>query len=93
MRADREVRSGFSCRCAQTGKAWSAEELTSLCTLERSLEQTFRVGSDLKVERREFTGVWGMCSCWNVRSESARGSMKDVQGRRESAEMKGLAED
>ena len=93
MRSDREVRLGFSCRCAQIGKARSAKELTSICTLERSVEQTLRAGSDVKVERREFTGVWGMCSCWNARSEGVRGSVKDVQGRRESAEVKGLAED
>ena len=83
----------FTCRCAQTGKAQSAEALTSLCTLERSLEQTLRIGSDLKVERREFTGVWGMCSRWNARLEGVTGSMKHVQGRRESAEVKGLEED
>ena len=88
-----EVRPGFTYRCMQTGKARSAEALTSLCTLERSLEQTLRVGSDLKVERREFTGVWGVCSSWNARSEGTRGSVKHVQGRRESAEVKGLAED
>ena len=33
------------------------EALTSFCALETSLEQSLRVGPDLKVERREFTGV------------------------------------